>query len=273
MHGCSDALKTLNPYSHSVPKRGVFPQKTLELFVRHFPECIEGSVLRFWDYLPIGSLEGAIEQWVTRENINLFRDSPILCAMRSMPRARTWPEKFRYIQTIQKLVKMGADVHRFSESSKVSLLHEVLALTEKPWDVSEAFNYWNLILFSSGVNTARYLQVEKDFYHDNNCTFIEDWEGYRRILTLNSDSYGDAVFGWEWWVEPEAAGYEVVKEFKHLDPDMFYLPFERRFRFTSETKAFNELQAERFRRKKAAKRAKTKVLDEKQLQLPGAWVE
>lgn len=250
------------------------PELTLRVFVRYDPECVEGSALRFWDVLQIEDFEGAIEKWVTHENINLIRDSPILCAMRSMTRSQSWPEKLRWIESIQKLVKMGADVHRFAETNKVSLLHEVLALTLEPWDGPEAFNFWILVLCSSGVNITRYLKVEVDFYYDNNCTFIEDWdqygEVYRRNLTLEFNADGDAQFSWEWFVEPQAPGYELVKEFKHLDAPIFYWC---RRDFTGEYKDYKELCEERFQRKQAAKAAKTKGPDEKRVQLPGAWID
>jgi hypothetical protein len=70
-------------------------------------------------------------------------------------------------------------------------------------------------------------RVEEDFYRGNGCSFIEDWEGCRRILTLELGRWGVAVFDWELWVEPDASGHEVVEELKHLDLDTFYWPWKK----------------------------------------------
>ena len=195
-----------------------------------------------------------------------------------MPRARSWPEKLRWIKSIQKLVKMGADVHRFSETRKLSLLHEVLALEALPWEVQETFDFWLLVLSSSGVNITRYLKVEANFYYDNHCTFIEDWDDYRRILTLDRNTEGEARFGWEWWVDPEAPGYEVVKEFKQLDDYTFYGP-KRKFKLTSESEAYEKLRLQRFYRKKGYIVTEEMDPDETRFELPdlselpGTWID
>lgn len=248
------------------------PLQTLQLVVAHYPNCIEGGVLRFWGTLSLDNFEKTVDKWVTRENINLFDYSPVLCAMRSMRDNRkylSWPDKLRWIESIQKLIKMGADIHRFSESSGISLLHEVLGLTEDPAEIPEDFRFWVLVLVSSNVKSIEYLKAEVDFYYENNCTFIEDVYEYRRVLTLDIHDDGEPHFGWEWWVEPDAPGYEIAKEFKTFS----YTPDRKSLSFEEHTRR-EKLLPERFERKQIAKAAKMqKFQNQEQLQLPGAWID
>jgi hypothetical protein len=235
----------------------------------------------------IESFEVIIETWVNSENINLFNDSPLLCAMRSLRWRPPWPIKLRWIKAIQKLIKMGADIHQFSKSSKVSLLHEVLGIAKQSWDVPEAFNFWILILVSSGVNITRYLRVEVDFYYDNGPIFIpvEDPYELRRCITLEVHADGDAHFGWEWWVEPRHPGYELAKEFNPLDASLFHASKEQSLnsddydytqymKVADERRHSQQLREERFWSKKAAKAAKAKKeQDANPTRLPGAWID
>lgn len=279
----SDALYRLNPYSPAYPHKYIKPELTLRLIAAHFPDCIEGSVLQFWDTMTIEVFETVIETWITRENINLFDDSPILCAMRSMQwDSPPWPTKLRWIKSIQKLIKMGADIHRLSRSSKVSLLHEVLSLTKAPYDVPEAFTFWISILTSSGVGITQYLKVEGDFYYDNAPIFIEVPDEDLRILTLQIHDDGDAHFGWEWWVDTHGPGYELAKEFKHFEAIMFYNPnrdleytgdydFDLYLKLRDERRYHQQLREERFWSKKAAKESEEQ--NKNPIQLPGAWID
>jgi hypothetical protein len=216
---------------------------------------VERSGLLFWTEYRIDEFEYIIEDWVTWDNINLFEDSPLLCAVRSMKRdeydlnwqyyldRKNGPDRQycldrgypldgvyplnrqhhlewldyqdRWKMAIGKLIKLGADIHQQVDTTRPRLLYELLAIARHPFDSQNLFDLWMQILWFSDIDIARYLTTEWNFYHKES-HFIEDLENRPRHIIF--DISGRPRVYWDWWIDPRSPAYEVLQEFRNFGP-------------------------------------------------------
>jgi hypothetical protein len=283
------------------------PGLILRLYLSVYPDLLERSVLGFWGKYNIDEFEPVIEDWVTRDNINLFEDSPIICAIRSLASDIFPFHMDRWIEALLKLIRLGADLHRRSETTGLSLLHEILAVTYYPFLSSGVFNFWVGVLTEAGVDMNRYLKVELDLYHKGNPIFIEELDNRRRYIIVNMDIYGNPHFSWDWWIDPHSPAHDVLEEFRNFGPachdivgkvpdsslkagdnyPFFYRLVHNTNQPPKESPKYAiqnwddrnfqiglwNTRGERRRKKKALKLAKARGLYGKPFRLPGAWIE
>jgi hypothetical protein len=193
-------------------------ERIFRLYLSLYPDMIERDVLGFWGKYNIDEFETVVEKWVRRDNINLFKDYPIVCAIRSFVHSIFSFHVDRYIRVTQKLIEMGADLHRRSETTGLSLLHEILAEANDPYEAMEIYKFWTAVLYESRINIADYLKVELDFYREGSPIVIESLEGRQRWITMAMDIYGQPRFSWDWWIDPQAPGFEALNEFRLFGP-------------------------------------------------------
>ena len=300
-----DPMRFLAPCSPR--EKGRNPGKVLDLYLPVYPDILERGVLGFWSRYNIDEFETVVAKWVRRDNINLFDDSPIICAIRSLTYNKFPSHVDRYVKVIQKLIGLGADLHRISEMSELSLLQELLAEGNDPYAASVIFKFWTTLLNEAQVDMAHYFNIELDLYQKRRLIFLTAIEGRRRYITLVMDAEGRPHFSWDWWIDPQAAASEAVTEFRNFGPPWHDLTLDTessspkwKYNFpfvylsihtsdqppedSSATQGWDKLQSqiwlwgirgERRRQKKASKfdRAKAKWLDRQRLQLPGAWID
>lgn len=288
-------------------KKGRLPEDILQLYLGIYPDMLERGVLGFWGKYNIDEFEKVVTSWVRRDNINLFDDSPIICAVRSFSCNKFPFHVERYIKITQKLVELGADLHRRAETTGLSLLHEILAEGVDPYEASRMFKFWVIVLRESGINMTSYFDVELGFYDKCSPIFIEEQVGRQRYITMAMDIFGQPHFSWDWWIDPATPGFEVLKEFRSFGPPwhdptiepeddgyqwkynfpFVYLSIHRinqpveqsHEHITGDWDKRNpqirlwHIRGESRRQKKADKLAKARGLDGRRLPLPGAWID
>jgi hypothetical protein len=254
-----------------------------------------------------------VNEFVTRDNVNLFDDSPLLCAFRSMQRYPGRVLMYRdqgidgaafndcemeplldiWKGAIRNVIQKDADIHRFSEDGHLSLLQELMIIENCPFQAQDMIDLWLDLLSSSGVDVASYLKIEMD-HHRKNKSFLKDLEGRQRCMVFQL-GYLPPV-SWDWWVNPQGPVYEVLQEFKHIGPpvdctfETGYSPIYGEMGdnwpfvhpkswyplfFVEKSPALveSERRFERRQRKKAIKYAKAQGIFWKGPRLPGSWVD
>lgn len=127
------------------------------------------------------------------------------------------------MEVVKSLLKLGPDLYcrsdtTGSDTTGLSILREILEPTNDPYDASKTFKFWAAILNTSGIDLTSYLKVELELFNMENPKFIRERFYRQRYITMEMDIYGQPVISWDWWVDPEAPGFEVVREFRDFEP-------------------------------------------------------
>ena len=252
-------MRFLAPCSPRKKERS--PENILRLFLSLYPDLLERGALGFWGKYNIDEFENVVERWVRRDNINLFDDSPIVCAIRSFSYNIFPFHVDRYIKVTQKLVELGADLHRRSETTGLSLLHEILAEGNDPYESCKLYEFWTIVLYESHVDLNGYLDTELDFYRECSPIFIGDLDGRQRCITMAKDIHEQPRFSWDWWIDPQAPGFEVLNEFRLFGPPWHDLTMDTPDSSPQWKYNFPFLYYP------------ADLPEEEPVQLPGAWVE
>jgi hypothetical protein len=197
------------------------PNGLLLLFASCQIDVVEASPsLLFWGALPPSAFKEVVDQWVTEENINIFEDSPLVGALRSMLPINfidPGPDDIsRCTLILRRLIKMGGDIHRFCPELGTSLLDEIIAATICPFEFRYLVDRWTHTLASLGIDIQSYVEAEMAFRplpHQRSLPSINDRQ---RILFFSPTSY--IPIWWDWQIPSDSPAYNLLEEFKHFGP-------------------------------------------------------
>ena len=153
-------MRFLAPCSPRKKERS--PENILRLFLSLYPDLLERGALGFWGKYNIDEFENVVERWVRRDNINLFDDSPIVCAIRSFSYNIFPFHVDRYIKVTQKLIELGADLHRRS-SRTVPRTYSAPCPWPYSWSVRYAGQpgaWWDVYLYDWSISCEGELRSE-----------------------------------------------------------------------------------------------------------------
>jgi len=190
-----------------------------------------------------GDLEISVEtfndmvgHFVSKDNINLFYESPILMAMRLL-----WTSdpghSDAWKQAIGNLIALGADLQKSSDDY-CHLLDDILNMATYPHESIELGREWLDALRSAGVDVVEYLRGELQYRrcdselqlpmlqphpeHDNELQLLtlqprREHDYRKRYLVISEDP---PKASWEWFIDPEGTAFDVLEEFKNFEPGL-----------------------------------------------------
>jgi hypothetical protein len=239
-----------------------------------------------------------VNDFVSKENINDFRASPIHMAMwmlwESHPTDR---DHDSWKQVTRRLISMRPDHHDYSNHQGFTLLDEILNLVERPFESISIGREVLDILSDLKVELLTYLQVESKRHFDP-CKPLHMLRGHEatafreRYLVISETP---PSVSWEWFIDPEGSAFDVLDEFKNFTLDLYpdedekeHWPiaysncckYTRKWQFgealspkeLSKLRMYND-RFQRCQYKKALKLDKAQGILRRSYKVPGAWID
>jgi hypothetical protein len=190
------------------------------LFSAHSEEL---AVVDFCESIfEIGSLKPGIEvfreivdEFVSDQNINEFKHSPILFSMEMVLGTLTTAHvpSEEWMEVTRQLIALGADIQRFKDNGS-TLTMSIMGLAGHPFDSIYVGDVWLDTLRGAGVDDSEYLEAERRYN-------IEYWKSRPEPLIRRSFQISKANkcrLSWDWIISPEVSTFDVLNEFKHFGP-------------------------------------------------------
>lgn len=258
------------------------------------PECFQPTVQLFNDL---------VDEFVSRETVNKFKDTPIKLAMRML-----WisePKLYdEWKKVIRHIIGLGADISN-GQGSEGTLLDDIMNLVARPVDSLYLGREWLDVLSKSNVDLRKYLRTESSLRFEeieSSWMLRPDFRSDYRPRGINISEEPPSV-SWDWYIDPAGPAYELLTEFKDFGPipsdfiyfgyldddDLFVEEEDQNWPFFFSlwqdrlrkgwrdpmTLKFGRLVEARFenRQRKKAKKLANDRKNFRSLKMPGSWIE
>lgn len=189
----------------------------LRLFSSRQTDVLERTPsIFFWKEFSASEFKALTGEWVNEDNINIFVDSPLVCGLKCMWKSSPDSDDNEWKSVFQRLMKIGADVHRFSKELGRSLLDDILCLTDCPFESQSLVRLWIQVISSSDIDIERYLDTEMSFRTSLQNPFLPSRDDRQRIILFSPNS--PTPIQWEWYISSTSHAYDVLEEFKNFGP-------------------------------------------------------
>jgi hypothetical protein len=158
-----------------------------------------------------------IDEFVSEQNINHFKHSPILISIAMMLRTLETAHcpSDEWIEATRHLIALGTDIHGFKNDGS-TLTTSVMGLADHPFDSIYIGDTWLDTLREAGVDVSEHLEAEIIQHIEHPKSRTE--EILIGIEYKFSGEENKRRISWDWVFSLELGVFDVLNEFKHFGP-------------------------------------------------------